>query len=156
LRVCHSAIDARYEGQNFEVQVSLDDTGAGGYAEFARRFAEAHEREYGYTVDDRNVQIINCRMQAVGQVVKAPLAPRHIGGVLEDARLGVRKAYFGAEHGWRETPVYDRDRVPTGARFTGPALLEEMSSTTVVGVGQHVSVDEYGNLIIRLQGGLND
>jgi len=31
-----------------------------------------------------------------------------------------------------------------------------MSSTTVVGVGQHVSVDEYGNLIIRLQGGLND
>jgi len=156
LRICHSAIDARYEGQNFEVQVSLDDTGAGGYAEFARRFAEAHEREYGYTVDDRNVQIINCRMQAVGQVVKAPLAPRHIGGVLEDAKLGVRKTYFGAEHGWRETPVYDRDRVPTGARFTGPALLEEMSSTTVVGVGQHVSVDEYGNLIIRLQGGLND
>jgi len=158
LRVCHSAIDARYEGQNFEVQVSLDgvDMGAGGHAEFARRFAEAHEREYGYTVDDRKVQIINCRMQAVGQVVKAPLAPRYIGGVLEDASLGRRKAYFGAEHGWKETPVYDRDRVPTGACFTGPALLEEMSSTTVVGVGHAASVDEYGNLIIRLQGGLHE
>ncbi len=156
LRVCRSAIDARYEGQNFEVQVSLDETGSGGHAEFARRFAEAHEREYGYTVDDRKVQIINCRMQAVGQVVKAPLAPRHIGGALDDARLGRRKAYFGPAHGWLETPVYDRDRVPTGARLDGPALLEEMSSTTVVGVGHHASVDEYGNLIIRLQGGSHE
>ncbi|MGE8616508.1 MAG: hypothetical protein ACN6O0_01680, partial [Achromobacter spanius] len=58
--------------------------------------------------------------------------------------------------GWKETPVYDRDRVPTGACFTGPALLEEMSSTTVVGVGHAASVDEYGNLIIRLQGGLHE
>jgi len=156
LRVCHSAIDARYEGQNFEVQVSLDETGAGGHAEFARRFAEAHEREYGYTVDDRKVQIINCRMQAVGQVVKAPLAPRHVGGALQDAALGQRKAYFGPAHGWLETPVYDRDRVPTGATFTGPALLEEMSSTTVVGVGHEACADEYGNLIIRLQGGSHE
>lgn len=153
LRLYRSAIDARYEGQNFEVQVSLDDTGAGGYAEFARRFSEAHEREYGYTVDDRKVQVINCRMQAVGQVVKAPLAPRRVGGTLQDARIGERRAYFGARHGWLDTPVYDRDRVPTGVRFTGPALLEEMSSTTVVGAGQDVVVDDYGNLIIRLQGG---
>lgn len=153
LRLTRSAIDARYEGQNFEVQVSLDDTGAGGYAEFARRFNEAHEREYGYTVEDRKVQIINCRMQAVGQVVKAPLAPRHVGGTLQEARIGERRAYFGARHGWLDTPVYDRERVPTGVRFTGPALLEEMSSTTVVGAGQDVVVDEFGNLIIRLQGG---
>ncbi|KAG1435518.1 hypothetical protein G6F56_013946 [Rhizopus delemar] len=92
-------------------------------------------------------------MQAVGQVVKAPLAPRHIGGALEDARLGQRKAYFGPVHGWRETPVYDRDRVPTGARFTGPARLEEMSSTPVVGVCQHARVVGYGTLIHRRHGG---
>lgn len=153
LRLYHSAIDARYEGQNFEVQVALDDTGAGGYAEFARRFAETHEREYGYTVDDRKVQIINCRMQAVGQVVKAPLAPRQVDGTLDGACIGERRAYFGERHGWLDTPVYDRDRVPTGVRFSGPALLEEMSSTTVVGAGQDVEVDAYGNLIIRLQGG---
>ena len=133
--------------------MALDDTGATGYAEFARRFAEAHEREYGYTVDDRKVQIINCRMQAVGQVVKAPLAPRQVDGTLDGARIGERRAYFGERHGWLDTPVYDRDRVPTGVRFSGPALLEEMSSTTVVGAGQDVEVDAYGNLIIRLQGG---
>ena len=72
---------------------------------------------------------------------------------LDGARIGERRAYFGECHGWLDTPVYDRDRVPTGARFRGPALLEEMSSTTVVGAGQDVEVDAYGNLIIHLQGG---
>ncbi|WP_144636998.1 hydantoinase/oxoprolinase family protein [Bordetella genomosp. 13] len=152
MRQVRMAIDARYEGQNFEVQVAMDDA-AQGCAEFLRRFGDAHEREYGYTVDDRGVQIINCRLQAVGQVIKAPLAPRHVEGSLALARMGERRAYFGAAAGWLESPVYDRDLLPAGTQFTGPALVEEMSSTTVIGPGQHVTVDDYGNLIILLQGG---
>ena len=152
MRQVRMAIDARYEGQNFEVQVVMDSA-AQGCDEFMRRFDEAHEREYGYTVDGRGVQIINCRLQAVGQVIKAPLAPRHVDGSLERARMGERRSYFGATAGWLESPVYDRDLLPAGTKFTGPALVEEMSSTTVIGPGQHVTVDEYGNLIILLQGG---
>src|SRR5690606_6533429 len=141
LRSCHAAIDARYEGQNFEVQVPLDDAGPGGYEAFARRFRDAHEREYGYAVDDRAVQIINCRMQAVGRVVKAPLAQRTVPGTLEDALAGRRRAYFGAGHGWVDTPVYDRGRLPTSVALRGPALIEEMSSTTLVGVDHRAEVD---------------
>jgi len=152
LRTCHAAIDARYEGQNFEVQVPLDDAGPGGYEAFAQRFRDAHEREYGYVVDDRAVQIINCRMQAVGRVIKAPLARRTVEGALEDARTGRRRAYFGACHGWIDTPVYDRERLPTASTFTGPALIEEMSSTTLVGVGHRAEVDVHGNLVITLEG----
>jgi len=152
LRSCHAAIDARYEGQNFEVQVPLDDAGPDGYASFARRFREAHVREYGYAVDDRAVQIINCRMQAVGRVVKAPLAQRTVHGTLQDAQTGHRLAYFGVRHGWIDTPVYDRERLPTSVPLTGPALVEEMSSTTLIGVGHRAEVDLYGNLIITLEG----
>ncbi|MDQ8033776.1 5-oxoprolinase [Bordetella genomosp. 1] len=154
LRVTHAAIDARYEGQNFEVKVPLapgDD-----FAAFMTRFAAEHQREYGYVVDDRRVQIINCRLQAVGQVIKAPLAPRTVGGTLAAAQLGTRRAYFGEQHGWCEAPVYDRDLLPTGAALRGPALIEEMSSTTVVAPRNHVTVDAYGNLVIRLQGDTND
>lgn len=152
LRAAHCAIDARYEGQNFEVQVPLDDTGESGFQEFLARFAQAHQREYGYDVDDRAIQIINCRVQAKGQVIKAPLSPRTVSGTVADARIGTRDSYFGAAHGWLETPVYDRARLPTAVSFQGPALVEEMSSTTVVGVGHHAVVDDYGNLIITLQG----
>ncbi|GAB1576832.1 hydantoinase/oxoprolinase family protein [Bordetella petrii] len=156
LRSCRYAIDARYEGQNFEVQVPLEDFRAQGFALFIERFRQAHEREYGYVVDDRRVQIINCRLQAVGRVAKAPLAPRPAGELPADARLGARRAYFGARHGWCDTPVYDRDLLPAGACLRGPALIEEMSSTTVVGPGHSVAVDAYGNLLIRLQGDLHD
>lgn len=155
LREANCAIDARYEGQNFEVQVTLDDAGAGGFEAFVARFAQAHEREYGYNVDDRAVQIINCRVQALGRVIKAPLAPRTVGGTVAEARIGSRSTYFGARHGWVESPVYDRNRLPTGLAFQGPALVEEMSSTTIVGVGHHAVVDDYGNLIITLQGNAN-
>ena len=156
LRQCRYAIDARYEGQNFEVQVPLDDVGSQGYAAFAQRFRQAHEREYGYAVDDRRVQIINCRLQAVGQVAKAPLAQRQPGELPQVARLEERRAYFGARHGWCASPVYDRDLLPAGVRLAGPALIEEMSSTTVVAPGHTVTVDLYGNLLIRLQGDLHD
>jgi N-methylhydantoinase A len=153
LRAIHFAIDARYEGQNFEVQVPLADIGATGFDTFMKNYAQAHEREYGYVVEDRAVQIINCRAQAVGQVIKAPLARRAVSGTVQDARAGSRKAYFGARHGWLDTPVYDRDKLPAGAQFAGPALVEEMSATTVIGVGHGARIDDYGNLIILLQGG---
>ncbi|MBO1114512.1 hydantoinase/oxoprolinase family protein [Bordetella petrii] len=156
LRRCRYAIDARYEGQNFEVQVPLDAAGPQDYPVFAAGFRRAHEREYGYAVDDRRVQIINCRLQAVGQVAKAPLARRPAGPLPEAARLGERRAYFGGRHGWRASPVYDRDLLPAGIRLAGPALIEEMSSTTVVGPGHDVAVDTYGNLLIRLQGDKHD
>ena len=103
-------------------------------------------------VDGRAVQIINCRAQAVGQVIKAPLAKRTVAGTLDAARTGSRRAYFGAARGWMDTPVYDRNKLPTGQTLTGPALVEEMSSTTVIGVGHRAQVDDYGNLIILLQG----
>jgi N-methylhydantoinase A len=155
LRAAHCAIDARYEGQNFEVQVPLDDAAQSGFQEFLARFAQAHLREYGYDVDDRAIQIINCRVQATGQVIKAPLSPRAVRGTVAEARIGARDTYFGAAHGWLDAPVYDRGRLPTGVSFQGPALVEEMSSTTVIGVGQHAVVDDYGNLIITLQGNAN-
>jgi N-methylhydantoinase A len=144
------AIDARYDGQNFEVRVFMDDAATLTLESFEERFHQAHTREYGYQVPGRAIQIINCRLQAVGQVIKAPLAEARAGSTLSDARVGQRKVYHGKAHGWHDTVVYDRDLVPAGARIQGPAVLEEMSSTTVLGPGHHAEVDRFGTLIISL------
>jgi N-methylhydantoinase A len=144
------AIDARYDGQNFEVRVALDDPAAITLADFEQRFHAAHAREYGYQVPGRAIQIINCRLQAVGQVVKAPLAPARSDTTPADARIGQREVYHGKAHGWHETVVYDRDLLSAGARIAGPAVIEEMSSTTVLGPNQHADVDRFGTLIISL------
>lgn len=150
-RRCLCAIDARYDGQNFEVQVAMDEGEGLSLETFVQRFHAAHEREYGYQVAGRAIQIINCRLQAVGQVLKAPLAPARTDTTLEDARSGSREVYHGKAHGWQATAVYDRDLLSAGTRIAGPAVIEEMSSTTVIGPTHQALVDTYGTLIISLE-----
>jgi N-methylhydantoinase A len=144
-------IDARYVGQNFEVQVPMDAVGIADFAEFQERFRSAHDREYGYDVPGRPIEVINCRLKAVGAVPKAPLIAA--GEALWDPALalsGTRDVYHGKRHGWQSTPVYDRERLVVGAELLGPAVIEEMSSTTVLAPTQSLRVDPYGNLIIQL------
>jgi len=150
-RHCVCAIDARYDGQNFEVQVAMDEGESMSLETFTQRFHEAHAREYGYQVPGRAIQIINCRLQAVGQVLKAPLAPARTGTTLRDAQTGSRNVYHGKAQGWHATAVYDRDLLSAGTRIPGPAVIEEMSSTTVIGPTHQAVVDHYGTLVISLE-----
>ena len=143
-------IEARYAGQNFEVVVSLPEVRADGMADFVVRFHAAHTREYGYDVPGKAVEIVNCRLQAVGRVAKAPLRELTVTGTLADASTGRRDVYHGAEHGWLATPVYVRGKLAAGTVIDGPAVIEEMSSTMLLTPGQHATVDKIGNIIIRL------
>ena len=52
------------------------------------------------------------------------------------------------EPGWLEVPVYARHSFGRGCRITGPAIIEETSSATVLGADQNLVVDAYGNLLI--------
>jgi len=144
-------IDARYVGQNFEVQVAMDEVGPDARNEFEQRFKAAHEREYGYDVPGRPIEVINCRLKAVGTVPKAPLtASAETACDLAAARTGSRDVYHGKQHGWQPTPVYDRALLSAGAALRGPAIIEEMSSTTVLAPTHTMHVDGYGNLIIQI------
>lgn len=147
-RAYDTVIDARYVGQNFEVQVAMARGTVPDYASFESNFHAAHLREYGYNVPERTIEVINCRVKAVGAVVKAPLAKLAVKPV--PAPVSRREIYFGADHGWLPANVYDRDQLGAGAEFTGPVVLEEMSSTTVIAPGQRARIDDYGNLVVRI------
>jgi N-methylhydantoinase A len=58
-----------------------------------------------------------------------------------------RKVFFDGE--FVETPVYWRDDLPAGATFYGPAIVEQLDTTTVVELNMEATVDEYGNLILE-------
>ena len=143
-------VEARYDGQNFEVVVSLPDVRTDGMAEFIAGFHAAHQREYGYDVPGKAVEIVNCRLQAIGRVPRAPLCELAGGGSTADARTGSREVYHSAQHGWLATPVYARSKLAAGTVIDGPAVIEEMSSTTLLTPGQRATVDSIGNLIIKL------
>ena len=143
-------IDARYQGQNFEVVVPMHAVEPNGSVRFVEAFHAAHIREYGYDVRERAVEIVNCRLKAVGRVEKAPLRPLDVKGGAEEAITGKRTVYHGASDGWLETPIYARGRLPAHSVLQGPALIEEMSSTTLIAPGRSATVDAIGNIVIEI------
>jgi N-methylhydantoinase A len=149
-------IDARYQGQNFEVVVPMPRVEAHDMNAFVAAFHTAHVQEYGYTVRERTVEIVNCRLQAVGRVQKAPLREIDRKGTPADAKRGSRPIYHGAGQGWLETPIYDRTRLSAGATLTGPAVIEEMSSTTLLKPVQSATIDRIGNIVIDISTATRD
>ncbi|EMA33357.1 hydantoinase/oxoprolinase family protein [Halobiforma nitratireducens] len=127
------AADCRYAGQSFELTVGIDE--AFDAEAVAERFHDAHERAYGYAMDE-GIEIVNLR--ATATVPGREPTVRHEGGGGDadtDAVVGTREAYFpvpdAASDPW-ETTVYDRDRLESGTTVSGPAILEQAESTTVV------------------------
>lgn len=139
-------IDARYDGQNFEVSVPLERLDRDGLQSMIERFRCQHVQEYGYDVSGRPTEIVNCRVQAIGRIAKMRHgAPLPTPGV--DRIKGRRKVYFGADSGWLETDIYRRGQLAVDEELMGPAIVEEMSSTLVLQPGQRLRVDRLGNLI---------
>ena len=77
----------------------------------------------------------------------AALGRSHNALTLDAARTATRPVWFD---GWRETPVYWRDHLPLPARIVGPAIVEQMDTTTLVPPGVAVRVDDLYNLILEL------
>ena len=59
-----------------------------------------------------------------------------------------RKVYFGSYFGWKDTSVYERGCLSYGGKITGPAVIEEMSSTTIIPPNYEAKTDNGTNLIL--------
>ena len=66
------------------------------------------------------------------------------------AKKSDRRCFFGRDHGWQTTPVYDGDAVTGGNKIAGPALIEEAGSTILVPHAAQAEVDSLGNYLIQL------
>jgi len=143
------SIDARYQGQSHDIRVFLDRVGESDRAAFIEAFHKAHLTEYGHDIRELAIEIVNCRVQAIGLVAKAVAKAHASQADRAGARIGVRCVYFGDEHGWIATEVYRREALGVGATVEGPAIIDEMSATTVVTPGQRLHVDAAGNLLIE-------
>jgi N-methylhydantoinase A len=145
------AFDMRYVGQNFELTVAepIGTTPMDAPA-LRRAFLREHERVYGYAAPDEPVQIVALRLTAFAdrELPPMPVLPAAATADPRDARTGERAVYFEEARDFVATPVYRRERLRAGHRLVGPAIVEQMDSTTVVLGGQEARVDERANLVI--------
>jgi N-methylhydantoinase A len=145
--------EMRYVGQNYElpVQVPEGEITAATVDQMTKRFAAEHERMYGYSAQEEEVQVVTFRLRAVGQVARAELDRVPLGG--SDAAAAVRatrQVYLPESGGHTECPVYGRRRLAPGHRIDGPAVIEQMDTTTLLLPGDVATVDELRNLVVAV------
>ncbi len=152
--VLKRAADMRYVGQEHAVTVDLP---LNVFAKRNRRaikraFDEMHELRYGTSAPQERAEIVSLRSTVAGVMRKPPLATIARGRKAPPpgARTGRRAVFFNGLGRFREAPTYARAALLAGNRITGPALIEEHASTTVLMPGDACEIDAYGNLLIAI------
>ena len=150
LRVTYSA-DLRYHGQGFEIPVAVDidafDGSGGGLAALGKAFDTEHDRLFSFVLDAEH-ELVTLRATAD--------APRpEVGSVqLEDGGADPSAARVEQHRIWSDgamvdADVYDRSLLLAGNVVTGPAVITEMDSTTLVLRDHAATVHPSGSLLIR-------
>lgn len=149
-RTLQVSADLRYVGQNHELTVAAPPApwDAGGLADLCERFHREHDRAYGYRADQLTVQLVNVRLAAL--VAMPGLRPHAEDTGAWDNVAPVEHRDVWWADGFVPTPVYERASLPTGFRVRGPAVVQQLDSTTIIAPEEEGEVDGYGNLVLSL------
>lgn len=146
------SLDMRYENQEHTLSIPISGGSLGDLIieELRNTFDKHHERAYGYSIGDP-VEAVTYRVRAVGFLDKPKPSKTPSGGVRADSAVtGSRSAVHRESGAGLSWSVIDRVLLRAGNRVDGPAIVEEASSTTLVGPADFVEVDEFGNLVLSI------
>jgi hypothetical protein len=148
------ALDMRYVGQEHPVTVELP------ISVFARQdrkaikkhFDDDHLQRYGTSAPNERSEIVSLRVTVAGLMKKPPQEKIKKGSAAppKSAFSGKRPVSFDGK--FRDAPTYKRAELLAGNKINGPALIEEHASTTVLMPRDRMTVDAYGNLVIKVAG----
>jgi len=138
-------MDMRYEGQSYEIMVPLEEN-------YLDAFHRIHERQYGYRNPERKIQIVNLRLRARGRSERPKFyrLKEKTEKIPKEAVLFERDIIFDQRS--LRCKIYEREKLRYGNRIKGPALICEYSSTIVIPPFTEAEVDEYANIILKIEG----
>jgi N-methylhydantoinase A len=149
-RAIRRTVDMRYRGQNHELPVAVPGgrLNPTAIATVIDDFYDAHEQAYGYAARGEPAEFVTFRVEALGLMEKAPLQrePVDVMHAPTAAIIGTRRTILDEP---RHTSVYDRGALRPGHWLDGPAIIEQMDSTTLVLAGQIARVDGLRNLVVE-------
>jgi N-methylhydantoinase A/oxoprolinase/acetone carboxylase beta subunit len=145
--------DCRYAGQGYELSVALPNVeeNVNLLDALAAAFHSAHRQAYQRAFEDKPVMLVNLRAVGVGQI--PPIGRLEWMPTPGKSGAVTGKALFskGNTPEWSDTQYFKRDSLKPGTRIVGPAILEQLDTTTVVPPGACLSVLPDGHLVIELQ-----
>ena len=150
MRILRS-VEMRYSGQGYELEVSVSN---GTLAEKDLKrindsFHQLHRQLYGYASPQEVTEFVYLRIAALGKIPK-PKFKKEKEGDRKPARglKGKRKVFVQGKY--VSLPIYERALLRPGDKIQGPAVIEQMDSTTFLSNGRQAQVDPYLNLIVTI------
>ncbi|HUF56034.1 MAG TPA: hydantoinase/oxoprolinase family protein [Thermohalobaculum sp.] len=142
--------DMQFVGQTHLLRVELPGPEP-DRALLARRFAEACWARFRIELPEIPSNLVNLNCSVIGRRAEPDLTglidPAGRTRTVAEAETATRPVWFAAG-GWQQTPVYARDRLPLECALAGPAVIEQLDSTTLLEPGDRAEGDLHGNLII--------
>jgi len=143
-------VDLRYAGQGMRLTVEVlpEEFETGGLEELGNRFDAMHEQLFTFALDtERELYTLRAMVQGSESAAEAQVLASGNGDP-SAARYAQSKVYYDGQH--HDAIIFDRALLKAGDRVSGPAIVTEMDSTTLVLPGCTGEVDPVGNLLIRL------
>jgi N-methylhydantoinase A len=150
IRVRHSA-DMQFVGQTHIVNVPLPSANV-DRATLQALFEKAYFARFKVELPEIRANLVNLNTSVIGVRPAVDLSrlidPAGRVDSLGAALNETRPVWF--DGGWRDTPVYAREKLPLDAVLEGPAILEQMDCTTVLEPGDRARSDADGNIVIEV------
>ncbi len=150
------SLDMRYVKQYHEVNVEItkEEMQKGDIKVIASKFHPEHNRLYGYSLEEEKapIELINLRLLSIGKTVKPQFRKeKYDKEDPSEALKKKRKVYLPHKKDFEEIPVYDGHTLKFGNRIEGPALIEQINTTTFVTPEYNVLCDRYGSYTMYLK-----
>ena len=150
LTVIHD-VDMQFQGQTHILTVPISSTKV-AREELHEVFEKAYWNRFAVELPEIRPVLVNLHTAVIGRRKDVPLSALMKASdrkaTVEECQTGIRSVWF--EQGRCETPIYRREHLPLESTLEGPAIIEQLDSTTVVEPGNSVSVDGFGNLLITV------
>lgn len=140
-------LDLRYLGQEYAVTVTV--TPGEAMAEVLRRFHELHDRTYGHSAPGEATEIVAIRAIGYGQLGAVHWPDRTAYG--DGTPQTTRQVWFAEAGGHVTAPVYQRAALSPSQTIKGPAIIEQLDTTTVMPPFCTARLDGKDNIIITLE-----
>ena len=144
-------VDMQFQGQTHILTVPVESPDV-TREELHEIFAKAYWTRFAVELDEIRPVVVNLHSAVIGRrkgiELDALMNADDRAASLEDAQIGTREIWFGGQT--YETPIYRREKLPLGAKFDGPAILEQLDTTIVVGPPDSVEVDDFANVILSV------
>ena len=138
--------DVRYHGQGLSLTVEVDlQEKRGVFEAIAVDFDEMHEKLFTFSLPAEK-ELVNIRAVVLGEKAKVKAQSVRPVSDISSAKLGSQSIFVDGNT--LETEIYRRDGLGSGSVISGPAIVTEMDSTTLILPHHQGLVDDFGNIII--------